>query len=61
MKNISKKVKILAVVSICLWIVGSFLIFNDMGRIGASISVLVIIIAGLYSQVIKDRKEKSKL
>jgi len=60
MKNISTKVKIMAVVSICLWIVGSFLIFNDNREIGASIVVLVIIIAGLYSRVIKDRKENSK-
>ncbi len=61
MKNISKKVKILAIISICLWILGSFLIYNETNGKGVSIASAVIIIAGIYSQILKDQKENSEL
>ena len=61
MKNISKRVKILGIISICLWIIGSFLIFNETNGKGVIIASAVVIIAGLSSQVLKDRKESSEL
>lgn len=60
MKNISTKVKIMGIVSICLWIIGSLLIYNDTNGKGVSIATAVIIIAGLYSLIIKDQKENSE-
>lgn len=57
MKNISTKVKIMGIISICLWIVGSFLIYNDTNGKEVSIATAAIIISGLYSQIIKDQKK----
>ncbi len=59
MKNISKKVKIMGIVSICLWIIGSYLIYNETNGKGVSIATAVIIIAGLYSLIFKEQRENS--
>ena len=60
MKNISTKIKIIGIISICLWIVGTFLIYSETNGKGVSIVTAVIIIAGLYSQIRKDQIESSK-
>lgn len=60
MKNISTRIKIIGVISISLWIIGSFLIYNGTNGKGIFISSAVIIIAGLYSQIRKDQKEHSQ-
>ena len=61
MKKISTKIKIIGIVSIILWIIGSYLVYNGTNGKGASIATAVIIIAGLYSLIIKDQKENSEL
>ncbi|APS40165.1 MULTISPECIES: hypothetical protein [unclassified Salegentibacter] len=61
MKKISTKVKIIGIVSIFIWIIGSYLIYNGTNGKGVSIATGVIIIAGLYSQISKDQKENSEL
>ena len=57
MKKISTKVKLIGIISISLWIIGSFLIYNQTNGKGISISTAVIIIAGLYSQIRKEQKK----
>lgn len=61
MKKISTKVKIIGFISIILWIMGSYLIYNGTNGKGISIATGVIIIVGLYSQITKDQKENSGL
>ena len=61
MRNISTRVKIIGIISISLWIIGSFLIYNGTNGKGIFISSIVIIGAGLYSQIKKDQKENSEL
>ncbi|MGM1057474.1 MAG: hypothetical protein ACQEWG_16430 [Bacteroidota bacterium] len=61
MKKISTKVKIIGIVSIVLWVIGSYLIYNGTNGKGVSIATAVIIIAGLYSLIIKDQKENAEL
>ncbi|WP_156101239.1 hypothetical protein [Salegentibacter sp. Hel_I_6] len=56
----STKVKIIGLVSFCLWVIGSYLIYNETNGKAVSIAVAVIIIAGLYSQIKRDQKESSK-
>ena len=61
MINISTRVKILGLISISLWIIGSYVLFDEKNGKTISIITAVIIIAGLYSQVLKSRKESSEL
>ncbi len=61
MKKISTKIKIIGIVSVFLWIIGSYLIYNGTNGKGVSIATAVIIIAGLYSLIKKDQKENSNL
>jgi uncharacterized membrane protein len=61
MKKISKALKITGLISICLWIIGSvFLYRENNGKITIVITA-IIIIAGLYSQITKDRKVNTEL
>ena len=60
MKKISNTVKITGLISICLWIIGSIILLNEKNGIGIIVITAVIIIAGLYSQIIKDRKVNSE-
>lgn len=58
MKKISNKIKIRALLAICLWFIGSFLILKE-GNGGGTISVIaVIIIAGFYRQIRKEKEMK---
>lgn len=61
MRNISTRVKILSLISICLWIIGTFLLFNENNGKVISIIAAIILIAGLYSLVLKDQKDNSEL
>lgn len=60
MKKIPAKLKIIGAVSIFLWIIGSALISNGSNGKAVSIATAVIIIAGLYSQIVKAQKENSE-
>ena len=57
----SNKLKIMIIASICFWLIGSYLIYTDTNGKSVSISSAVIIIAGLYFQIIKERKENQKV
>jgi hypothetical protein len=61
MNNVSKTLRIIGLTSIGLWVVGSIFLFNENnGKLIISITA-VIIIAGLYSQLIKERKANTEL
>lgn len=52
--------KIITVVVIGLWGIGSFLIFRGTNGESIGVSTAIIILVGLYTQIKKDRKEKSE-
>ncbi len=56
MKNISKKTKILSLISISLWIIGSLIIYMNDKNSNIIIVSAIIMIVGIYSQINKDRK-----
>ena len=56
MNKISRKVKLIGIISICLWIIGSILLFHENNGKTTIMITALIIIAGLYSQIIKERK-----
>ena len=60
MRRISTRVKVLGLVSICLWIAGSFFIYNETQGMATSIITAIIIIAGLYSMEAKGRKKNAQ-
>lgn len=59
MKKISKTLKIQGVSSICLWIIGSILLFQENNGKIIILITAIIIMAALYSQIIKERKLNS--
>ncbi len=60
MTKISKTLKIMGLSSICLWIIGSVVLFNENNGKTIIMITAIIIIAGLYSQIIKERKKNPK-
>ena len=61
MKNISKKTKILSLISVSLWIIGSLIIYMNDKNSNIIIVSAVVIIAGIYSQINKDHKVNTGL
>ncbi len=61
MKKISKKTLAIILISISLWIIGSFLLYPEKNGKTTIMIISIIIIGGLYSQIKKDRKAYSKL
>lgn len=61
MKKISKKTKIIAVISICLWIIGSVFLLRESNSKFIILFTAVIIIAGIYSRISTDIKAQSDL
>ncbi|RXG13627.1 hypothetical protein DSM02_3668 [Leeuwenhoekiella polynyae] len=60
MIKLSNTVKITGLISICLWIIGSIILFNEKNGRATIVLTAVIIIAGLYAQIIKERKVNSE-
>ncbi|RXG17818.1 hypothetical protein DSM03_101517 [Leeuwenhoekiella aestuarii] len=60
MIKLSNTVKITGLISICLWIIGSIILFNEKNGRATMVLTAVIIIAGLYAQIIKERKVNSE-
>jgi hypothetical protein len=60
MKKLSNTVKIMGLLSISLWIIGSIILFNEKNGKATIVIIAVIIIAGLYAQIAKDKKIKSE-
>jgi len=60
MKKISNTTKITGLISIGLWIIASILLFPEKNGKAIIVSIAVIIIAGLSSQIIKDRNVNSE-
>jgi multisubunit Na+/H+ antiporter MnhG subunit len=60
MKKISNTVKITGLLSICLWIIASIILFNEKNGKATIVITAVIIIAGLSSQIIKNGKVNSE-
>ena len=58
--KLSNTVKITGLISICLWIIGSIILFNEKNGRATIVLTAVIIIAGLYAQIIKERKVNSE-
>lgn len=56
MNKISRTIKIIGLSSICLWIIGSILLFHENNGKIIILIAAIIIIAGLYSQIIKEIK-----
>ena len=61
MKKISKKTKIIAVISICLWIIGSVFLLQESNSKFIILFTAVIIITGIYSRISRDIKTQSQL
>ncbi|SDW47117.1 hypothetical protein [Flavobacterium degerlachei] len=60
MKKLSNTVKITALISICLWIIGSIILFDEKNGKTIILLTAVVIIAGLFSQISKERKLNSE-
>lgn len=60
MKKLSNSMKIKGLLSICLWVIGSVILFNEKNGKTTIVVAAVIIIAGLYFQINKDRKVNSE-
>ncbi len=56
MKEIPKTLKVTGIISICLWLLGSFILFQERNGISISLITGLIIIAGFYHQLNKDKK-----
>jgi hypothetical protein len=56
MKKLSNTVKITGLLSICLWIIASIILFNEKNGKATIVITAVVMIAGLSSQIRKDRK-----
>lgn len=60
MKKLSNSMKIKGLLSVCLWVIGSVILFNEKNGKTTIVVAAVIIIAGLYFQINKDRKVNSE-
>ena len=60
MNKIPKALKFKILVSVCLWIIGSILLFRENNGKTIIVITALIIVAGLYAQILKDRKVNSK-
>jgi hypothetical protein len=56
MKKISNTIKIMGLLSICVWIIAIIFLFPEKNGKTIIVSTAVIIIAGLCFQIIKNRK-----
>ena len=56
MKKLSNTLKIRGLISICLWIIASILLFNEKNGKFIMVLAAIIITAGLYAQIIKTEK-----
>ena len=61
MEKISKITKITGLISICLWAIGSVFLYQENHGKTTIFITAIIIIAGLYSRINKDRKVHSEL
>ncbi len=61
MNRISKMTKITVLISICLWVIGSFFLIQESNGKTVILITAIIIIAGIYSQINKDKKAHSEL
>jgi len=60
MKKLSNTVKITGLLSICLWVIGSIILFDEKNGKATILLTAVVIIAGLSSQINKERKVNSE-
>ena len=60
MNKTSKTLKFIGLASVCLWIIGSILLFRENNGKTIIAITAVVIIAGLYAQILKDRKVNSE-
>ncbi|EIA07645.1 hypothetical protein [Flavobacterium frigoris] len=60
MKKTSNTVKIIGLLSICLWVVGSIILFDEKNGKATILLTAVVIIAGLSSQISTERKVNSQ-
>lgn len=60
MKKTSNTLKIIGLLSICLWVVGSIILFDEKNGKATILLTAVVIIAGLSSQISKERKVNSQ-
>ncbi len=61
MNRISEMTKITGLISICLWVIGSFFLIQESNGKTVILITAIIIIAGIYSQINKDKKAHSEL
>ena len=61
MDKISKKTIIMGLISICLWVTGSVLLFQENNGKIIIIITAVALIARIGSQINKDRKANAEL
>jgi hypothetical protein len=60
MKKLSNTVKITGLLSICLWIIGSIFLFDEKNGKTIILLTAVVIIAGLFSQISKEKNVNSE-
>jgi len=61
MKKLSKKTKIIALISTCLWIIGSVFLSQESNGKFIILFTAIIIIAGIYSRISRDIKTQAEL
>ncbi|MBE7641783.1 hypothetical protein GUB10_15725 [Salegentibacter sp. BLCTC] len=61
MNKISKKTLAISLASISLWMIGSFILFQEKNGKTTMIITAIVIMGGLYAQIKKDRRAYSEL